>query len=185
MKGVSNTMITGLAISNPTKADIKPAYQVFEASIPDAFEKEGLMLLKEDIQREIEHKKNLLDASLDLTDSGIYFLIAKLDKAVVGTISFGPCGEDIKKCTENQLDDIGELGSLYVLPHHQGQGVGSALINAMPDHLYKQGIDQFCLDSGYKRAQKRWFRKFGKPYKVVKDYWGPDNDHMIWLCKVI
>jgi len=63
--------------------------------------------------------------------------------------------------------------------------VGSALINAMVAHLYKQGLDQFCLDSGYKRAQKRWLRKFGEPYKVVKDYWGPDIDNMIWLCKVI
>jgi GNAT superfamily N-acetyltransferase len=130
------------------------------------------------------HKKHLLDASLGLTASDVYFLIAKLDDTVVGTISFGPCGEDIKKCTENQLDNIGELGSLYVLPRHQGQGVGSLLINAIVAHLYEQGIDQFCLDSGYKRAQKRWLRKFGEPYKVVKDYWGPDYDHMIWLCKV-
>jgi GNAT superfamily N-acetyltransferase len=126
----------------------------------------------------------LLDVSLGLTDSNVYFLIAKLDDTVVGTISFGPCGEDIKKCTENLLDNVGELGSLYVLPCHQGQGVGSLLINAIVAHLYEQGIDQFCLDSGYKRAQKRWLRKFGEPYKVVKDYWGPDYDHMIWLCKV-
>ena len=78
-----------------------------------------------------------------------------------------------------------QLGSLFVLPRYQGQGVGSALISAMVAHLYKQGIEQFFLDSGYKLAQKRWLRKFGEPYKVVKDYWGPDYDHMIWLCKVI
>jgi GNAT superfamily N-acetyltransferase len=178
-------MINGFLIRNPTQADVKSACQVFETSIPDAFEKEGLGFLKEHIHREIIHKKHLLGVSLDLPGSNIYFLIAKLDGAVVGTISFGTCGEDIKKCTENQIHSVGELGSLYVLPRHQGQGIGSAMINAMVAHLSTQGIDQFCLDSGYKRAQKRWLRKFGVPYKVVKDYWGPDSDHMIWLCKVI
>lgn len=185
LEGVSNTMINDLLISNPTQADVKAAYQIFETAISDAFEKEGLGFLREEIHREITHKKYLLDASLDKPDSDIYFLIAKQDETVVGTISFGPCGEDIKKCTENQLQSVGELGSLYILPGYQGQGVGSALINAMVAHLSKQGIDQFCLDSGYKRAQKRWLRKFGVPYKVVKNYWGPDSDHMIWLCKVI
>lgn len=177
-------MINGLSISNPTRADTKSAYHVFETSIRDAFDKEGLGHLKEDIYTEIEHKKHSLDASLELKDSDFYFLIAKINETVVGTISFGPCGEHIKKCTENQLDDVGELGSLYVLPRYQGQGVGSALINALVTDFYRQGIDQFCLDSGYKRAQKRWLKKFGEPYKVVKAYWGPDNDHMIWLCKV-
>ncbi|MDF2545936.1 MAG: family acetyltransferase [Anaerosolibacter sp.] len=177
-------MINDLFISSPTETDLKSAYQVFETSIPDAFEKEGLGSLKEDIHREIMHKKHLLDASIALPRSDIYFLIAKLDGTVVGTISFGPCGEDIKKCTESQLQSIGELGSLYILPHYQNQGVGSALINAMVAHLSSQGIEQFCLDSGYKRAQKRWVRKFGVPYKIVEDYWGPESSHMIWLCKV-
>lgn len=173
-----------MILINPAQADIKAAYRVFEASIPDAYEKEGLGHLKEDIHREIEHKKHLLDDSMSSPNSKPYVLLAKHEETVVGTISFGPCGEDIKKCTGNQLDRIGELGSLYVLPSFQGQGVGSALIHTLLTYLSEQGIEQFCLDSGYKRAQKKWLRKFGEPYKVVKDYWGPGFDHMIWLCKV-
>jgi GNAT superfamily N-acetyltransferase len=79
---------------------------------------------------------------------------------------------------------VGELGSLYVLPSYQGLGVGSTLIKELMAYLSKQGIEQFCLDSGYQRAQVKWLRKFGEPYKVVKDYWGPDSVHMVWLCKV-
>jgi len=82
------------------------------------------------------------------------------------------------------LDHLGELGSLYVAPSYQNQGIGSALIKEMMIFLKEQGIEQFCLDSGYKRAQTRWLRKFGEPYKVVKDYWGPDSIHMVWLCNV-
>lgn len=178
-------MVNGIIISNPARTDIKSAYQVFEISIPDAFDKEGLGSLKEDIQREVEYKKYLLDASFNMAGSDIYFKIAKLEDTVIGTISFGPCGEDIKKCTESELDEVGEIGSLYILPSYQCQGIGSALIHAMARHLYKQGIYKFCLDSGYKSAQKRWLRKFGEPYKVVKDYWGKGSDHMIWLCKVL
>lgn len=61
----------------------------------------------------------------------------------------------------------------------------SALIHAMIAHLAEQGVDRFCLDSGYKRAQKMWLRKFGAPYMVVQDYWGPGSDHLIWLRNVV
>ncbi|MGC7871998.1 GNAT family N-acetyltransferase [Desulfosporosinus sp. SYSU MS00001] len=177
-------MIKGLVISNLTQAEIRGASLVFETTIPDAFNNEGLGHRKEDILREITYKKQLLESSLDKSSLSIYFMIAKLNETVIGTISFSSCGEDIKKCTENQLNNIGELGSLFILPPYQGQGVGSELINTMLKHLSEQGIDWFCLDSGYKIAQKRWLRKFGEPYKVVKDYWGPNYDHMIWLCRV-
>lgn len=177
-------MISNLEISSLTSADIAGAYEVFEESIKDAFDKEGLGSFKEDIDSQIIYKKQMAAASLKRPDSNIIFLKAKADDRVVGTISYGPCGEDIRKCTNNELDSIGEMGSLYILPGYQGQGIGSALIGAMAAYLSEHGIEQFCLDSGYRRAQKRWLRKFGAPYKSVKDYWGPGSEHMIWLCKV-
>ena len=176
--------MNGILIVKPTKKDIKSAYSVFEITITDAFEKEGLGYLKEDILKEIEYKKNLFTYSLENPDSNIYFLVAKIDDKVIGTISFGPCGSDIKKCTNNQLDGVGELGSLYVLPNFQDKGVGSALIYSMIKYLHELGVKQFCLDSGYKHAQRKWLRKFGEPYIIEKDYWGKDFDHMVWLCNV-
>lgn len=80
---------------------------------------------------------------------------------------------------------MGELGGLYVLPEYQGQGVGSALISEMLMYLHNKGVKQFWLDCGLKGAQKRWLRKFGEPYKVAKNYWGKDADHLIWLCDVV
>lgn len=167
-----------------TFQDVLSAEIVFETAIPDAFIKEGLTMMSEDIQNEISNKKKMLAMSLEVQNEGLRFLVAKTDDRVIGTISFGPCGNDIIKCTGNELSSIGELGSLYILPEYQSQGIGSALIQAMLQTLHDRGIDEFCLDSGYKRAQKRWVRKFGEPYKVVNDYWGPGYEHMIWLCKV-
>jgi GNAT superfamily N-acetyltransferase len=176
--------INKLTISTFTGADAEATVSFFKASISNTFEQEGVGHLQEDIKQEIEKKRKLVLASLDPMNLDTYFLIAKVDETIVGAVSFGPCGEDIQSCTEHQLDAVGELGSLYVLPSYQGQGLGSALIKEMLNVLQEQGIHQFCLDSGYKRAQARWLRKFGDPYKVIKDYWGPDTVHMVWLCNV-
>ncbi|MEK5235772.1 GNAT family N-acetyltransferase [Paenibacillus sp. FSL L8-0470] len=173
-----------LTIHTLTQGDRRLVSQLFKSTISDAFEKEGLGHLQEDIQHEVDNKKQMVDAFLNPANTDIYFLVAKIDGKVVGTISFAPCDEDIRSCTGNQLDDVGELGSLYVLPSYQGLGVGSRLIKELMAYVGKQGIEQFCLDSGYQRAQAKWLQKFGKPYKVVKDYWGPDSVHMVWLCKV-
>lgn len=180
--------IENLQITKPSEVDIPDIYRVFEESISDAFVKDGIESMQEDMQSEIEHKKHLLISAMDNSELSLrtrpYFLIAKLEGIAVGTISIGSCGEEIQKCTHNQFDEIPELGSLYVLPDVQEKGVGSALIQAMISTLHEQGIEEFCLDSGYKRAQQRWLRKFGKPYLIVKNYWGVDMDHYIWLCKV-
>ncbi|OQB20469.1 MAG: Acetyltransferase (GNAT) family protein [Firmicutes bacterium ADurb.Bin182] len=171
-----------LKINRLAKEDIDVVYNVFAVTIPDTFLKENITLPGDLIKNEIELKKRLLDESIE--GRGIFFLVAKLGELVVGTVSYGPCGEDIRKCTNSALSRIGELGSLFILPEYQGMGIGSLLIKKMVSELSAQGIKRFCLDSGYKLAQKKWRRKFGEPYMTVKDYWGPGYDHMIWLCKV-
>lgn len=182
-----------------TAEDREEACRVFEQTIPEAFAAEGLghLHLIEDIREEIEGKIQLVDAALgaapgfdsrgdgpQAVESPVFFLAAKIAREVVGIISFGPCGKEIRECTQHALDEVGELGSLYVLSAYQGQGIGSALIEAMAKALRERGIERFCLDSGYKRAQQKWLRKFGEPYAVAKDYWGPGQDHMVWLCQV-
>lgn len=170
--------------------DVDGAYLVFERSITQAFNQEGLGSLQDDMKDEIEHKKSLLQSTLhpdeysESTDTGSFFLLAKRGNSVVGTISHAPCGEEIRILSENRLNDIGELGSLYILPEVQGQGIGSMLIQALATELQKRGVKQFCLDSGYRTAQKKWKRKFGEPYTVANNYWGEGTDHMVWLCNV-
>ena len=51
-------------------------------------------------------------------------------------------------------------------------------------YLNENKIEEFCFDSGYKQAQIRWINKFGQPYKIVKDFWAPGVDNMIWRCEV-
>ncbi len=166
-----------------TKQDRALTHLLYKKVIPIAFENEGLGHYTEMIFDEIESKLQMIDDALDLNDPQIHFLIAKSKSEVIGAISYGPCGEDIKKCTNNTLGHLGELGSLVVLPQYQGGGIGSSLIKTMCLALHKQGITQFCLDSGYKLAQEKWRRKFGEPTLVVKDYWGEGFDQLIWRCQ--
>lgn len=173
-----------LTITPLTREDLPEVFRLFEQSISDAFEQEGLSHLSEDVAREVEHKQNLALDSLDQNGADRFFLTARLQERIVGTISFGPCGESVTDFTEGELDDVGELGSLYILPGVQNQGIGSALIEALLIRVHGLGQEQFCLDSGYRRAQVRWQRKFGPPYRVVQDCWGPGSVHMIWLCQV-
>ena len=50
--------------------------------------------------------------------------------------------------------------------------------------LKRRGMEEFCLDSGYKSAQKIWLNKFGTPEYCLKDYWAKGFDHMIWRVKI-
>lgn len=170
-----------MTIERPVGTDLESAYDVFEQSINLAFQREGIT---DEAAEEIEYKKELIRRSVQDSDSDMVFLVAKLGERVIGTISFGPCGDDIRICTNNELDHLGELGSIYILPEFQGKGVASGLIQAMVKHLQSEGVEQFCLDCGLALAQKVWLRKFGAPYVVAKDYWGNGTDHLVWLCNV-
>lgn len=179
----SHTGKLGISIVKPLPDHLDQAFQVFEETLPDAFEKEGLGHLTREIEDEVAHKKKMLSRSLEEKDSEIFFLLAMHKDRVIGTISYGPRGKEIRECTGEELEGVGELGSLMVLPGFQGQGVASALIKALVRELHVAGIEGFCLDSGYKRAQRKWLRKFGDPYKVAQDFWGEGSDHMVWSVK--
>lgn len=174
-------MINNLLIVKLTDKDFQGAYEVFKITVPYAF---GLCDLEEDeeVNAMINEKKSMLEESIKNGEP--IFFIAKYNDKVIGTISFGPCSEDIKICTNNDITDIGEIGSLFILPEYQNKGVGSALINYLITYLKENHIREFCLDSGYKQAQPKWIRKFGEPYMIVKNYWAPGVDNMIWKCKV-
>ncbi|MGB4636530.1 MAG: GNAT family N-acetyltransferase, partial [Limnochordia bacterium] len=150
--------IQGLKIERAAPADLESAYKVFEESIAAAFAQEGI---SQDAPAEIEYKKQLIRSSVHEDASAFIFFVAKVGGKVVGTISYGPCGDDIRRCLGEELEDLGELGSIYVLPGFQGRGVASALIAAMLEYLQSRGVRRFYLDCGLKAAQEKWLRKFG------------------------
>jgi GNAT superfamily N-acetyltransferase len=85
---------------------------------------------------------------------------------------------------EMKLKNLVEIGTVFVHPDYQNKGIGSMLLNLIFIELKKNNIKEFCLDSGYKNAQKTWINKFGAPEYHLKSYWGQDADHMVWRVSV-
>lgn len=110
-----------------------------------------------------------------------YFYIGKIDDRIIGCISHGPCGPEISECSKGVYDHYREIGSVFVRPEYQGQGIGSLLLNTMFLTMKAKGYTEFVLDSGYPSAQKIWSQKFGPPSIIAKDYWDESYDHMVWF----
>ena len=180
---VDMTLNFSLTIEPLNRLDQAQVNALFELCMTDTFKKENLMHLETLLQDEIAYKKSLVDDALSENRLGFRFWVAKKQNQVVGIVSYGPCGEDIMACSQGVLAHLGELGSLYVLPDHQNQGIGSWLIQTVAQDLMTLGIDQFVLDSGYRTAQERWKQKFGVPWIEIQDYWGPNMPHCVWLVQ--
>lgn len=167
-------------IRRPGTEDMAELHQFFSVVITDTFAREGLAGLIDDIEAEIDSKKNYLHSYLDSQGEKRYFLIALVEDKIIGTIEYGPASKLIQHCTNGKLGNLVEVGTVFVHPEYQRQGVGNKLLAEMLHTLKAQGIIEFCLDSGYKNAQTIWIKKFGEPDYLLKDYWGKGQDHMIW-----
>jgi len=171
-------------IRRPRIEDSEALNKFFRIVITDTFAGEGLFGLTNDIENEIESKKMYLKSDLNSNGENRYFLIALDDNKIIGTIGYGPVSELIISCTNGELIDLVEIGTVFVHPEYQGQGIGNLLLNVMYHTIQTRGIEEFCLDSGYTIAQKIWKKKFGKPDYLLKDYWGEGFDHMIWRKRI-
>lgn len=171
-------------IRRPVPEDIEQLNEFFKTVIIDTFNKEGIGDLLDDIHEEIESKKKYLISDFESNGLKRYFLIAIYNDQIIGSIEFGPVSDLIKKCTNNAYNDLFEVGTVFVHPKYQGNGVGNLLLKAIVRSLKRDGIKEFCLDCGYNRSQKYWKKKFGEPDYWLKDYWGKGQDHMIWRINV-
>jgi ribosomal protein S18 acetylase RimI-like enzyme len=171
-------------IRRPRIDDIQLLHQFFSIVITDTFVKEGLGERQEDINAEIEVKEKYLKSDLESNGEKRYFLIALKGDNIIGSIEYGPVSNLISKCTNKAFDELFEISTVFVAPDYQRNGVGNLLLKTMYFTLQKRGIEEFCLDSGYRSAQKIWKKKFGEPEYLLKNYWGDGYDHMIWKAKV-
>ena len=173
-----------IEINRPKFEDIELINEFFEIVIKDTFERNGISELVDTINEEIEDKRKTLNQDMESDGKNRYFLIAKEAEKIVGTIEYGPSNELIISCTNGELKELVEIGTVFVHPDYQKNGIGNRMLNELFVELKETGIEEFCLDSGYKSAQQIWINKFGNPEYHLKDYWGKDADHMVWRINV-
>ncbi|MED0960565.1 GNAT family N-acetyltransferase [Bacillus paramycoides] len=174
--------MTNVGIRRPNSNDLDELYLFFRMVITNTYKDEGLSQLLDDKENEINTKKQYLKNDFDSNGENRYFLLAidTSNEKIIGTIEVGPASTLINSCTGDVFKNLYEIGTVFVLPEYQRKGIGSLLLNAMYLTLLSRGITEYCLDSGYKKAQSIWTKKFGKPSYVLKNYWGESSDHMIW-----
>lgn len=173
-----------IEISRPKAEDVELINAFFRAVLIHTFERNGISDLVDLIKEEIVDKRRRLNEDIESGGKDKYFLIAKEGDKVVGSIEYGPSNDLIFTCTNGELKDLLEIGTVFVHPDYQSKGIGSEMLNLMFLELKKNGVREVCFDSGYKSAQKIWIKKFGKPEYHLKDFWGEGADHMVWRVNV-
>lgn len=143
-----------LEIRRPRMDDIKQLNQFFSVVITDTFTKEGIGEKLEDIKAEIEVKEKYIKCDFESNGDLRYFLIALDGDKIIGSIEYGPASDLITDCTSHAFKELIEVGTVFVHPDYQRNGVGNVLLNSMYLTLQNKGVEEFCLDSGYMNAQK-------------------------------
>lgn len=174
-----------LEIRRPGDEDIQKLHRFFENVLKHTYDKEGLSRDTELLEKEIDEKRTFLKEDIASDGKDKYFLIALHKGRVIATAECGPATPTVIECTKGKLKDITEVGTVFVHPDYQGRGLGTLMLNMICITLLGRGEKEFCLDSGFKNAQKVWEKKFGKPEYVVKDYWGKGRDHKVWIKPII
>ncbi len=167
-------------ISRAKPEDREMINEFFQLVLIDTFHKNDISEWVDTLKNEIEDKRRCLDQDFESEGSKRYFLIAKDQQHIVGTVEYGAANDLILSCTNGDLKEIKEIGTVFVHPQYQKMGIGSRLFHSILLEMKRAGLKEFCMDSGYKIAQKIWNGKLGSPQYHLKDYWGKDADHMIW-----
>ena len=139
--------------------------------------------------KEIEKEADKLISDLinnvqfDLNNDGTseFHLVAISKDKIIGIIAYGKANSTIVEHLDIDFEGVHEIKSVYIHPDFQGNGAGSFLFEKILNELKNKKTTKFCLDSGFKNAQKYWTKKLGEPKKIVSDYWTIGVDHMIWL----
>lgn len=140
-------------IRRPSIGDQEQLKHFFRTVIIDTYTKEGIGNQVNDINEEIEMKKEYLTSDFQSNGEERYFLIAFNGDNIIGSIHYGPPNKIIKNASGHAFEAHVEIGTVFVHPDYQRNGVGNLLLKAIYETLRNKGIEEFYLDSGYKNAQ--------------------------------
>lgn len=173
-----------IQILRPQPFEIKEIQQLFEKTVLNNFKQENLESIIEGAYKLVDELVSLLKFDFETHGKREFFLVAKVQNKIVGTIAYGKPNPSITENLKFDFNIIPEIKAVYVLPEYQSKGIGSQLFQQILSLLKENNIDKFCLDSGFKNAQRYWTNKLGKPICTLKNYWAKDVDHMIWMKKL-
>lgn len=173
-----------IIIRRPVLEELEQIYAFFELVLRDTFQANGLAERKELLTDELLDKRECIQQDFDTNGEERFFLLAQYNDKIIGSIEYGKSNDLLNHCTNNELKDLLEIGTVFVHPQYQKQGVSALLYRQLLRVLASKRIEEFTFDSGYQIAQKIWCKRFGEPTYYLKDYWGEGSHHMVWRVKV-
>jgi len=173
-----------ILIVRPSVKNKEEIANLFRKTINYAFQQDGLVDRLNDIEDEISKQLDFLNKDFKSNGKNIYFLIAKIDGKIVGTIAKSKPNKIIQENIKENLKKAPEITSVYVLPEFQNKGIGTKLFQSMLKYFKQERVKRFVMDGGYKKSQLFWIKKVGRPTFILKDYWGKNLDHMIWILDI-
>lgn len=181
---LDGAVMNDVIIRRPTTDDVSCIYEFFRLVLVDTYQKNGINEWDELLADEMQGKRNNLQLDFDSYGRDRFFLIGEYKGQIICSIEYGIASNLINECTHNELKEYLEIGTVYVHPSYQGKGISTLLYYSILQEIMNKGVDEVCLDSGYETAQKIWNHRFGKPAYHIKDFWGPEGDHMIWKFNI-
>lgn len=115
-----------ITIQKPTKKDIKAIQQVFYKTWLATYPNEEVGITPEDIEERFKNRfseeavQKRTAEILDISEDKI-FLVAKDGDTVIGA------------CKAEKCESANDLTAIYVLPSHQGQGIGTMFWEKVKD----------------------------------------------------
>lgn len=174
-----------IVINRPGRSDIPEVHTLFETTLTHTFQVEGIsQSLSGDLGDEIASLKQTLARDFESGGGVEHFLVARYDNRIVGTAAHGSSGKFMRANLDLNFDRTPEIKCVYIHPEFQGQGIGTRLFRAVVDKLRRDGVDAFCLDSGFTGGQRYWTNLLGPPTAVLRDHWGPGAHHSFWYRRI-
>ncbi len=168
-------------IVRPYPSDSDACHHLFREAIRHAATGDSIDPDRTDwVAEEIDRADRLLREDFASDGENAFFLIARSDERVIGSVARIVPGEVIRSSLAISPDRTPEVGCLFVLPEYHRRGIASLLFSAILDRFRLEGWDEYVLDCGYRSSQGFWRKKLGEPDLLLKDHWGVGYDHVIW-----
>ena len=168
-----------LILIEPDISLLPKIVDLFTDSITNTFMINGIKDLAE-LQYEINEKSERVRNYIESKNDDEFFIITELHNHIVGIAGIFPVSDMIIKNYPTLSKKDIEIGSVYINPKFQRQGITKILLEMLLNRLLEKKIETFYLDCGYPTSQVYWKRVFGNPVKTFPNYFGKGESYMIW-----
>lgn len=167
-------------ICRPLPSDLPRVRRFLEMTMRHSFKINGIVGAELELVAAIQAKYQDMLEDVQSDGEQRFHLLAWQGELLVGCIGYGPPNELIRKHMGISSDEHVEVKSAYIHPSYKRSGIGVALLTEIVKQLKAGGWSEMYLDCGYGLSQPFWEKQFGQASKILVDYWGPKEHHMIW-----